>query len=184
MRTSTIVFCLIMLVSCGKKNTKPTTSLNNWQQVSHWSFVGKMAINTGQESGSGKVQWKVSDKGSRAKFKAPLGQGSWEILEEGNNAQLISSRNGESFANNAEELIANELGWYFPWNNLHYWLRGFTPDDKLTIDKELPETLNYDGWEITYQKWMQTPIGMLPKKIKVTKEAYTVKLIIYEWDIK
>ncbi|MCF6289231.1 MAG: lipoprotein insertase outer membrane protein LolB [Proteobacteria bacterium] len=180
-----ISLCILLftLTACNKNNVKQSIQFSNWQQVAQWSFVGKMAISNGQDSGSGKVEWHVTNTQTLAKFKAPLGQGSWQITVNNQQARLLSSRRGESFADNAEDLIANEIGWYFPWNNLQFWLRGFTSEQQLLVHQNLPKILHDDGWQITYQQWRQTPIGWLPKKIKASKPPYSVKLIIYQWTI-
>ena len=178
-----ILLGIIILSSCQKQH-RTVKKFNNWQQVSSWSFNGKMAINDSHNSGSGRINWQVTPMTTNAQFNAPLGQGNWSIFAKKNQARLTSSKNGDQFANNAETLIFNELGWHFPWDNLQYWLRGYKLNDNLTTHHNTPELLIDNGWEITYQKWMETPIGLLPKKIKATKDSYSVKLIIYAWEIK
>ncbi len=142
-----------------------------------------MAINDGQNSGSGKVNWINKKNLNVAKFKAPLGHGSWEIIESPKQAKLISSSSGERTALNAQILLNREIGWDFPWNKLSNWFRGYTDEKVLLTHTILPTTLFHDGWEITYEKWTNTSVGWLPKKIKASKPPHSVKLFIYEWVI-
>ena len=176
---------LNVLVACQKnKQTKPNATHKSWHQVKSWTLKGKMAINDGQNSGSGTFKWLMTGANTNARFKAPFGQGSWNIQETEISATLTSSKNGNTVADSAEELISNELGWHFPWNNLKYWLRGYKSNPNLPTSKTMPQSFQDDGWTISYQKWMPTPMGLLPKKIYASKPPYSVKLIIYSWSIE
>jgi outer membrane lipoprotein LolB len=185
--TIVIGYLMILLImsSCKKTNTiKPNTSYSNWKQIPVWSFKGKMAINDGNNSGSGRIDWHQAKDLLTANFKAPLGQGSWTIKEQANIAQLTSSENGSSSAENAELLISNELGWYFPWNKIKYWLRGYSSEtENLNHHEILPTTIIDSGWKITFQQWTKSDIGFLPRKIKASLPPYSVKIIIYDWKL-
>ena len=173
---------LLTLSSCGNK--KKNAPINDWNKLKSWSFKGKMAINDGSNNGSGRVKWLVSNNSIQAQFKAPLGQGSWTITENKNNAKLVSTINGESNAEFAQELISYELGWHFPWDSLQFWLRGHQNNETIQKINQPKTTFTDEGWQITYTKWTQTPLGLLPKKIKASKPPYSVKLIIYSWDFE
>lgn len=185
MRFSVILLVLIGLVACHNskyQNLKPKQMIRNWSDIKSWSLTGKMAINDGKQNGSGSFYWKVSSSNFEAQFKSLLGLSRWKIIEDANQAHLISSKHPEKFASNAQLLISSELGWPFPLEKLKYWLRGFeylhTPDEhKKTID-----TIEDTEWNISYQKWKKTPMGLLPTKIKASKPPYSVKLIIYHWN--
>ena len=181
-----IALLAISLSGCKKKIPQTRAKLNNWHHVSIWTIKGKMAINNGQESGSGRIVWQQKKKSheTKAQFKAPLGQGSWEIHESANNATLISSKTGTKKAENAQILIQQELGWDFPWNKLKFWLRAYVQQAELPKHKTKVAFLDENGWHITFAKWIDTPMGLLPKKIKASKPPYTVKLIIYQWNIE
>ncbi|VAW33887.1 hypothetical protein MNBD_GAMMA01-1274 [hydrothermal vent metagenome] len=184
MQAVILIVLISLLFSCQKnRQLKPDTKFSQWSQVKSWSLTGKMAINDGQNSGSGRIKWLVSGNEINARFKAPLGQGSWSVYATDDTAKLTSSINGEMFATDAQMLIAQELGWHFPWNNLQYWLRGYSSDAVLQKHDVTFTTLHEDGWDISYKQWMPTAIGLLPKKITAQKSPYTVKLIIYAWDI-
>lgn len=180
------LFCLMTLSSCMKtKSIKSNSEIRVWNDISEWSFKGKMAINNGKNSGSGRVTWNQNKTTLKASFKAPLGQGSWIITEQENKSELISSTNGTISANNAEALISNELGWFFPWHKIKYWLRGYNSEvNELAQHKILPELIHDSGWEIHFQQWTKTQAGLLPRKIKAIKPPYSVKVIIYDWEIE
>ncbi len=179
-----LIISSVLLLSSCQKNKKPQQASNQWSQVNSWSFNGKLAINDGENNGSGRIKWLVTNNYTKAQFKAPLGQGSWDIQENQNSATLMSSTNGETTAENAQLLISNELGWFFPWDKIGFWFRGHSSNSEIkTITHEF-ESITDGDWQITYTKWQQTPMGLLPKKIKASKPPYSVKLVIYKWNFE
>ncbi len=175
-----IIFILITLSACHhKKNIKKNI---DWQERSSWSVNGKIAIKGGQESGSGRILWQVENGTIHAQFKAPLGQGSWEITENNQEAILNSSKYGKKIGSNAETLISQELGWQFPWKKLSLWLRGVKNPEQLNNLTNKQSQFFDQGWHIIFDKWQETSLGLLPKKITATKPPYSVKLIIYGWE--
>ena len=178
-----LISLCILLASCTHLQKK-SGSLDVTQSASkNWSLNGKFALSNGKKNGSGKISYSVNNKTIHAKFKAPLGQGSWEVKQQNNKAELISSKHHPMYGNSAQKLISQELGWNFPWDSLIYWLQGFKSNEKITthLSNNLKE-IQDNGWTITYAKWIQTANGFLPKKIKASKPPYTVKLIIYNWN--
>lgn len=182
--TLLLIFSAVILLSSCHKNKKPHHSVSQWSQLNSWSFNGKMAINDGKNNGSGRIKWLATESNTQAQFKAPLGQGSWDIQENQNNATLMSSANGKTTAQSAQLLISNELGWHFPWNKLEYWFRGQQSNSDIKIINKEIESITDGEWHITYTKWQQTPLGLLPKKIKASKPPYSVKLVIYKWNFE
>ena len=182
-----LLYLLVSLLSAcqnsHKSSLKPST-FTTWNKVSSWKLIGKMAINDGKNNGSGKISWQQDAKQTIAQFKAPLGQGSWKIIETNKNAELISTKTGSKTANNAQLLISYELGWDFPWQKLKYWLRAYKSNEKLLKHNQPRQFIGENGWHISFDKWIETPAGLLPKKIKASKPPYSVKLFIYSWEIQ
>lgn len=177
------ILILVFINGCQKTH-KPGQKFSSWKQVTSWSVQGKMSIRQDNKRGSGKFSWLSTKESTDAQFSAALGQGSWKIHEDYKGANLTSSENGNLSGSNAGHLISSELGWRFPWENLPFWLRGFVLNQKLEIHSDLPENISDNSWEISYGKWMNTSIGLLPKVITATKPPYTVKVVIYDWEIR
>ncbi len=172
-----------LLTSCVSPQKRSDSTSTQQPARNNWSITGKFALSNGKENGSGKITYTVNKPIIHAKFKAPLGQGSWEVKQDKNKAELLSSKHNPIYGNNAQILISQELGWDFPWDNLFYWLQGFKSNERVTSHfSNSIKKIHDDGWTITYNKWTQTANGFLPKKIKASKPPYTVKLIIYNWN--
>ena len=93
---------------------------------------------------------------------------------------MKSSHSGEIIANTTEELILQELGWDFPWNQLNDWIRGhksnsFNKNDKLFSD------FSEGGWNLKYKYKNFKNQGRLPRLIIANKPPYQVKVAIYNW---
>ena len=179
-----IVLLSLLLISCKSLQKMQRPIANDWNHIKSWSFNGKIAINDGIDSGSGRISWKTNINNTQLKFKAPLGQGRWEINETPEKSTLISSKNGLISAPTTDLLIEKELGWTFPWDALKYWIRGYKHNEELKKHTILPKGFYENEWHITYSQWMDTPMGFLPKKLKATKPPYSIKVIIYQWNIQ
>ncbi len=172
------------LTSCVSTQKRPIQTSTQQSYPSNWSITGKFALSNGKENGSGKITYSVSGQNINAKFKAPLGQGSWEIKQDKDKAELLSTRHHPIYGNDAQTLVSQELGWDFPWNSLAYWLRGYKTNAKTTPHKQSIDKIDDNGWIITYSKWINTSQGLLPQKIKAKKPPFSVKLIIYKWMVE
>ena len=173
-----------LLTSCMSTKKRPNQTTAQQSNPNNWSITGKFALSNGKESGSGKITYSVNGKNINAKFKAPLGQGGWEIKQEKDKAELSSTRHHPIYGNNAQTLVSQELGWDFPWNSLTYWLRGYETNAKITPHTQTIDKIDDNGWTITYSKWANTSQGLLPQKIKAKKPPFSVKLIIYKWKVE
>lgn len=162
---------------------KPKQTTIKQTSLKKWSITGKFSLSDGQESGSGKITYAVNNTSIHAKFKAPLGQGSWEVKQDQDKAELLSSRHSPIYSNNAQTLVSQELGWDFPWDSLNYWLRGYKTNEKMASHHQSIDSIHDKGWTISYSKWIQTTNGLMPKKIIASKPPYKVKLIIYKWTV-
>jgi len=183
LRLISLISLCILLASCTSLQKKPSPIDVTQSASKNWSLTGKFALSNGKENGSGKITYSVNNQNIHAKFKAPLGQGSWEIKQDKDKAELLSNRHNPVYGNNAQLLISQELGWDFPWDSLPFWLRGYETNGKTTTHIKEIDEIHDNGWTISYSKWVQTSDGLLPRKIKASKHPYTVKLFIYKWTL-
>lgn len=175
-----ILITVILLSACHHK--KAIEKPFDGQSLSSWSLNGKIAIKSGKQNGSGRILWREEQGTTYAQFKAPLGQGSWEITENDHQATLRSSKHGIKTGSDAQVLISQELGWQFPWKKLSLWLRGAKDSKQLGHQNTIKSQISDQGWSIKFDKWQKTSLGLMPKKITATKPPHTVKLIIYGWE--
>ncbi len=187
------IICLVtalLLMACQPRHqsTRPDASGDNALrqriETGPWKLVGKLALSDGENSGSGRLWWQKDAGLNRVEFKAPLGQGQWQLQETPDGVRLSSSVRGSLSGASANDLLSAEIGWPVPWDSIQYWLFG-QPRSR-TVSRAAnshPETnqFNEDGWAVSYSRYKDTVLGRLPHKIIATKGPYRVKVFISRW---
>ena len=81
-----------------------------------------------------------------------------------------------------DAFIARQIGFVVPLTALRSWVvGGYLPDVPVLLFENGFVQL---GWRITYNEYMQTSAGVLPRKVNISKEKIKLKLIIDQWDIE
>ncbi|WP_154224608.1 outer membrane lipoprotein LolB [Marinicella rhabdoformis] len=178
MRQTIWLLLLLLLSACHKQNTKPTTFQVNPISSQNWQMSGKMSFSDGNEGGSGRIKWKEVDGNIIAKFTAPLGQGSWDLDER---LGLIQNNKGQSWSgSNMGKLLKEQLGWEVPWIALKQSIKGLDVVNKQT--KSGDSLVFYkQGWKVEWKKIKKVNGFMLPHKIYLLNEPYSVKIAVKTW---
>lgn len=153
---------------------------------SNYIFTGKMSFSDGQDGGSGSVKWQNNRGLITTELKAPLGSKSWELKELMQGAESTSDGHTE-FAESAQTLISNQLGWHVPWQHLKFWVIGKPYNVELAHLnwQNGGFLLSENGWRIEYSRLKEVtnqPVKYLSHKIVARKAEYSIKLIIKEWN--
>ena len=175
-----LLLCL-SLAACQNRQIKPQTTPLSVQPLKEkvWSMSGKMSVSDGQEGGSGSLKWSESNNQVHAIFKAPLGQGSWELDE---SLGLISDSKGQSWkGSDMSALISQQVGWPVPWNALKHSLKGWQMGEPLTSNDG--QTLQFikAGWLVEWKQIKSVNGQMLPHKIYIKKKPYSIKISVKKW---
>lgn len=92
------------------------------------------------------------------------------------------------YAEDAETLLQNYLGWQVPVSGLHYWIRGLPSPQTIVQTMLLDEQsrlseLTQAGWRVSYKRY-QTHKGLqLPAKMELLNASLKVKLVIRQWEL-
>ena len=129
-----------------------------------WSLEGRLAINDGEDGGSGRLQWLQDTDRARMDFHGALGRGAWRLTADANGAELQFA-DGESYrARTVDALVREQVGWPVPVEPLAWWVRGLAapgPVEKRRL--EVDGTLGYlsqGGWEIEFSRYID--VGGVP----------------------
>ena len=152
-----------------------------------WELRGRLAINDGEDGGSGHLNWQKHGQTSSMTFHGALGRGAWQ-LHANENGAVLEWANGEVYrADTVGELIEQQLGWTIPVNALVWWVRGLSaPGDwgLRQIDEHGNlEQLSQLGWSIKYGRYQNTGSVSMPMKLTARRQSYTVKFAIQDWDL-
>ena len=120
-------------------------------------------------------------------LEAPFGQGVLRIDALGPEEFRLRLPDGRLFVNNTVEALMNDVvGWSLPFSGLDYWVRGLPyPDDdyrhRLSSTGHA-QSIRQDGWDIAYLDYFAEAGELsLPRKLKLTNEKVTLKLVIERW---
>lgn len=128
------VCCSVFLLGgCAQLNLQPETPLppgDSWlaqqqrqQTLSHWQLSGKIGIRAPQENQSANLQWQQAADQYRIELSGPLGQGGAHIQGDSRGIQVDIAGEETLYAESAEQLMDNSLGWHFPISELLFWIK-------------------------------------------------------------
>lgn len=154
-------------------------------EVRYWELSGRLSIDDGQDGGSGRLDWRVSEDISSLDFRGALGKGAWRLELSSAGAVLHKADGSVQAAPSVEALIAQEIGWHIPVHALQWWVRGLAapgtaesraldPDGRLL-------SLEQQGWRIEFSRYRDHHGKTLPGRLDATQGERRVKLAIVEW---
>ncbi len=152
-----------------------------------WELKGRLAVNDGEDGGSGHLNWQQHGQTSSMNFRGAFGRGAWQLHADENGAVLEWTDGEVHRADTVDELIEKWLGWTIPVNALAWWVRGLTaPGDwdlrQLDAQGKL-EKLSQLGWNIEYGQYRDAGKVSMPMKLTAHRQSYTVKFAIQYWDL-
>jgi outer membrane lipoprotein LolB len=197
-----IIFMLITMISgCStiNQNSSPVLISSNpkmsWKQhrdqlsnLNHWKLSGVIGIVSNHQGESANFQWDQSKGLFNIEISGPLGIGAIYLKGNKNKTTLISSKGKHYTANNPEELMYTQMGWYVPITGLSFWVKGIPipnqPAKKKLNNLGLISTLYQNGWEINYDNYILVNKKYpLPRKIIMIGNGLKIKLINKKWSI-
>ena len=153
-----------------------------------WALKGRLAVNDGEDGGSGHLNWQKHGQNSSMNFHGALGRGAWQLNVDGNGAVLEWADGEIHRANSVGELVLQQLGWTIPVNALAWWVRGLTAPgdwDLRILDQDGNiEKLSQLGWNIEYSRYRDAGSVSMPVKLTARRRSYTVKVAIQDWDLE
>jgi len=163
------------LTGCSPFNSKPAQD--------SWTLSGKIGITTPKESMAGFIRWQQQQDNFDIYVSGPLGQGSTRI--QGNPQQATLTQGGKTSESlNPQQLVYEQLGWFFPLENLPFWLQGkqapFSPANTSNKDGNLSE-IQQDQWTVEllrYHKYYN-----LPERIKIRQGDWKFLIVVKNWSV-
>ncbi len=147
----------------------------------NWTLSGKIGITTPKESVAGFIRWQQQQDNFDIYVSGPLGQGSTRI--QGNPDQATLTQGGKTTAGvNPQQLIYEQLGWFFPLANLPYWLQGkqapYSPAATTSEDGRLSQ-IQQDQWTVDYLRYHG--YYQLPERIKIRQGEWKFVIVVKNW---
>ena len=197
LRRVMLVTLLTAQFSCSYLPKTTSQIPDNWsqtvaqrQQILSWKLSGRLAMQTENNGGSLDLFWSQQDDIYKIRLIAAMGQGA--ILIKGNaHGVTLRTNEGEAYAENADELLASNLGVSLPISGLHDWLRG-VPVSSRPAQKQLWNEqgqlykLVQDGWNIEMSDYKKVGKHILPHAFYLDRDDQPelgIRLVIRQWTL-
>jgi len=190
--TALVLALLLSGCSLLRPSTPPAGEPLSWQaqqeknqKLSDWEISGKIGVRSPKESGSGSLFWQQRENWFDIRLAGPLGRGAARLVGNPQNAKLEAANQNAS--GNAQNLLAERLGWNLPLEALRWWLRGLpapgqTEQLKLDTDNRLA-LLKQGGWQVDYLSYREQQGYWLPERLKLSGAQLSVTLVVKDWSI-
>jgi outer membrane lipoprotein LolB len=156
------------------------------EKIQEFSIKGRIAVTSNQKNASARLAWDHAANKDNVDIYSPLG---------GKVANIVKTPEQVTFTDNKQTLTATDtealtqdnLGFSLPLSGLSYWALG-KPSNRsianaMTWDIEgKTKTLVQDGWNIEYNDYLTHDGYSLPKKVLLTNNRVTIKLIVDNWE--
>lgn len=158
-----------------------------------WSLQGRIAVSSGRNGGSGRIDWVQDGRRFEVSLSAPVTRQSWRLVGDAAAARLEGLEGGTREGPDAAMLLHDATGWEIPVTALVDWVRGVRAQDAGTasalygLDGRLLR-MEQGGWTIDYH-WPApgpaTPtsaLQTLPTRLDARRGDANVRLIVDQWD--
>lgn len=153
-----------------------------------FNLLGRISIQSRNQNFSGSFRWRHLATGDEILLFTPLGQAIAEIARDHDGFRLITAKLEAFYANDAESLTEEILGWRLPLNGLQYWIQGIhspvTVAEKDLNNKNQVIAMRQDGWVIQYLSYMPTQpnVPAFPRVLSLNYEDLKLRLVIDNWN--
>ena len=177
-----------LLASCSLLPSSSTEQQSQLDRIQHFEVRGKISVRSPDDSVTGYLRWEQDHQQYDLFITGPLGQGSSRLYGDQSHASLTLPDQQESLtAASAEQLMAEQMGWYIPVQGIRYWIKG-QPSPSSESQAEYDEygmlaSLRQDGWSITFKRYQQYQGSWLPGLIKLKGYDYQLTVAINDWTL-
>lgn len=154
-----------------------------------WSLVGRIAVSTDGNGGSGRIEWRQAGPRFEVALSAPVTRQSWRLTGDGTDARLEGLEGGVRQGPDARQLLVEATGWDIPVVALTDWVRGLRSpglDPALIVygADGRPAQITQGGWQVDYL-WSDADPGtageVLPARVDARQGGARVRLLVDEW---
>lgn len=186
MRMPRCLWLLVLLLLAGcASNTAVKTVQRPVQPDAPFAFNGRVAIKHDGERSSAGLRWAHSLTEDEILLLAPLGQTAARIHRDAQGVTLDEAGK-HHFAQNAEALTHQVLGWELPLSGLRYWVTALPANGSAAdIERDAngqTTVLRQDGWEIRYSRYASVAADSLPLRFVLRREQLEIMVLIDEWE--
>ena len=191
-RLFSILAILCLMAGCATVPPE-TVTVPNWSErkalitaMENWSLRGRVGVTLPNDGGKGRLTWKQNEDVLEMTFRGPFGAGGFQVRGTLDNLELKTKAGDTYLSADPEADLARELGWRVPLRSLGYWVRGIPdphyPKARVSVDDQgLLRELRQSDWDIVYDTYRAHQGLNLPRKVVLSTEGVTLKLVADRW---
>lgn len=151
-----------------------------------WGLSGRLAIDGGDEGGSGRLDWSHDGARGAVAFRGALGRGAWQLEYAPGAARLETAAGGVEVARSVNEIAVRHLGWPVPVDALEWWVRGLAAPDAPATSVALdadghPAAFQQHGWRVAFSRYATVEGMALPGRLDAEGPDGRVRLVVSDW---
>ncbi|MEM8845100.1 MAG: lipoprotein insertase outer membrane protein LolB [Pseudomonadota bacterium] len=198
MKISLIVALILILAGCAQ--APKTIPVENPEQVwrlhatylyNHHVWQASMSVigATSEEKFKTRLNWNQKKDSYEIRLRDFIGR-TVAVIDGSEDQVSAKTSKGKTYqGESAEELLDKVAGLRIPLEGMRYWLRGLPePGDELESfvlgDQGVPESIEQNGWQMSYPTYHTYGDLMLPKQVLLTYDDLKLTVNINDWDIK
>lgn len=183
------VLCALILLTLAACASVSTYDAQRGQELSQqqrldlqeWTIRGRLLIKS-DEVLTANIQWRHNGHQDKLKLSGALGMGALLIALDEYGIELDTGDGVKQYSTDVDNFIARQIGFVVPITALRRWVLGAYLQGVPVL--HLENGFQQLGWRIVYHEYMQTSAGVLPRRVKITKDHIKLKLIIDQWEIE
>lgn len=158
------------------------------------SFDGRVALSSGRNGGSGRIEWRQRGDAYEVTLAAPVSRQSWRLEGDAASARIEGIEGGPRSDVDVARLLREATGLDIPVGALAAWAGGARADAaafgparlQFAADGRLAR-LEQGGWTVDYLGWRDADVGdgrpplAVPARIDAHRGQAKVRLAIDSW---
>jgi outer membrane lipoprotein LolB len=150
-----------------------------------WTIAAHIGVSSGNDGGSGELQWRQDSANYSFTVRAPVTGKTWKLSGDATHAQLEGVDPQANMDSDPERLLRERLGWDVPLKDLVAWIRGSrapgAPASVQYDELNRPAVIEQAGWKIEYRDWFGDRDPALPRKVFASRGTARVRVAISQW---
>jgi outer membrane lipoprotein LolB len=154
-------------------------------------FEGRAAIRQGDKGVQATLTWVQQGADAKLRLSGPFGAGAMRVALEGEVLSIEDSRGTRLVGPDAEETLADQIGFSPPISTLRWWLLGLpAPDSLAQLVRDEAGRLTrllQDGWQVDYLEYRDEPLAQgvtaMPRRLRATRDLLDLRLVIDRWNL-
>ena len=150
-------------------------------------MTGRSAAKYADSGWQAGVHWCQAGSQSRLELSGPMRLGTILLSYRLGELWIRESADYLSITHQPQRLLEAKLGFSVPLAALRFWLMGVAEPgaiDYQQVDNDgRLNLLRQHGWVVKYDQYMMVDGYLLPGKIKLTKDAVSLKIVVDEWQL-